>query len=213
VAHGPWQKQSDVGFGLLPGSSKDFADIRHPQPLHDPTWRYAVLGAAAVFKGISFAIALRQFQRLAGDTQFWEFAHRSKDPTTHTVLAEDSAAIVGPTSAAVDIALSHWLQMPALDGAASVLIGILPAGVADLLAWQSCGRLIGEGIRPETRAPCQTLRWHSPGCATSAACFRTTKAPTTRWSRWTWTSTRGQNLPTLRWQRPRSSVGSASGFR
>lgn len=134
-------------FGLGGGISfyEGVQHIRPPQPLHDPTWNYAVLGAAAVFEGISFAIALRQFRRLAGGTPFWEFAHRGKDPTTYTVLAEDSAALVGLAIAAVGIALSHLLQMPALDGAASVLIGILLASVAVLLAWQSRGLLIGEG--------------------------------------------------------------------
>jgi divalent metal cation (Fe/Co/Zn/Cd) transporter len=57
---------------------------------------------------------------------------------------------VGLAIAAVGIWLSQRWQMPLLDGAASLLIGILLAGVASLLAWQSRGLLIGEGIRPET---------------------------------------------------------------
>jgi divalent metal cation (Fe/Co/Zn/Cd) transporter len=40
--------------------------------------------------------------------------------------------------------------MPVLDGAASLLIGVLLAVVATLLTWQSRDLLIGEGIRPET---------------------------------------------------------------
>ena len=58
------------------------------------------------------------------------------------MLAEDSPALVGLAIASVGIALSHGLQMPALDGAASVLTGLLLAGVAGLLAWQSRGLLI-----------------------------------------------------------------------
>ena len=137
--------------------------IRHPQPLQDPTWNYVVLGAAAFFEGISFAIAFRQFKRLAGSTPFWEFVRRSKDPTTYTVLAEDAAALVGLAIAAVGIALSHWLQLSALDDAASVLIGILLAGVASLLAWQSPGLLIGEGIRPETARALRDIALAQPG--------------------------------------------------
>jgi len=157
--------------------------IRHPQPLHDPTWNDAVLGAAAVFEGISFAIALRQFQRLVGGTPFWEFAQRSKDPTTYTVLAEDSAALVGLAIAAAGIALSHGPQMPAPDGAASVLIGILLAGVASLLAWQSRGLLISEGIHPETARALRTIALAQPGERdASGACCRCTWGPTTRWS-------------------------------
>ena len=120
-------------------------------------------GAAAVFEGISFAIALRQFRRLANGTPLREFVRRSKDPTSYTALAEDSAALVGLAIAAVGIALSHGLEMPALDGAASVLIGPLLAGVASLLAWQSRGLLIGEGIRPETARALRDIALAQPG--------------------------------------------------
>jgi cation diffusion facilitator family transporter len=152
-------------FGLGGGISfyEGVQHILHPQPLEDPTWNYIVLGAAAIFEGISFAIALRQFKRLAGGVPFWEFAHHSKDPTTYTVLAEDSAALVGLLIAASGIALSHQLQNSAFDGAASVLIGVLLAGVASVLAWQSRGLLIGEGIRPETARALRDIALAQPG--------------------------------------------------
>lgn len=152
-------------FGLGGGISfyEGILHMRHPEPLHDPTWNYVVLGAAAVFEGISFAIALRQFRRLSGSSPFWEAVHRSKDPTTYTVLAEDAAALVGLAIAAAGIALSQQFQSPALDGAASVLIGILLAGVASLLAWQSRGLLIGEGIRPETARAIRAIALDEPG--------------------------------------------------
>ena len=139
-------------FGLGGGVSffEGVHHIQHPEPLHDPFWNYLVLAAAALFEGTSFTIALRQFLRQAGTTPFWEAIHRSKDPTTYTVLAEDAAALVGLAIAALGIALSHGLNMPALDGAASLLIGMLLAGVATLLVWESRGLLIGEGIRPRT---------------------------------------------------------------
>ena len=139
-------------FGLGGGVSfyEGVQHIRHPQPLHDPTWNFVVLGVAALFEGISFAIALRQFLKQAGAASFWEAIDRSKDPTTYTVLAEDSAALVGLLIAAVGIWLSHRFDMPVLDGAASLLIGVLLAVVASFLTWQSRDLLIGEGIRPET---------------------------------------------------------------
>jgi cation diffusion facilitator family transporter len=139
-------------FGLGGGVSfyEGVQHIRHPQPLNDPTWNFVVLGVAALFESISFTIALRQFLRQAGDAPFWEAIHRSKDPTTYTVLAEDSAALVGLAIAALGIWLSHRLDMPVLDGAASLLIGVLLAAVATFLTWQSRDLLIGEGIRPET---------------------------------------------------------------
>ena len=152
-------------FGLGGGVSffEGVEHIRHPELLHDPTWNYVVLAAAALFEGISFTIALRQFLKQAGTTPFWEAIHRSKDPTTYTVLAEDSAALMGLAVAAIGIALSHRLNMPELDGAASVLIGLLLAGVAALLTWESRGLLIGEGVRPETAQAIRHIALAQPG--------------------------------------------------
>jgi cation diffusion facilitator family transporter len=151
-------------FGLGGGLSffEGVQHILHPEPMRDPTWNYIVLAAAAVFEGASFAIALRQFLKDAGATPFWEALHRSKDPTTYTVLAEDAAALVGLVIAAVGIALSHQLGMPQLDGVASVLIGVLLAGVATLLTWESRGLLIGEGIRPETARAIRSMAVAQP---------------------------------------------------
>ncbi len=152
-------------FGLGGGVSffEGVQHMRHPEPMRNPTWNYGVLAAAAVFEGISFGIALRLFLKQAGTTPFWEAIHRSKDPTTYTVLAEDAAALAGLAIAAVGIALSHSLDMPVLDGAASVLIGLLLAGVATLLTWESRGLLIGEGIRPETAQAIRELALAQPG--------------------------------------------------
>jgi divalent metal cation (Fe/Co/Zn/Cd) transporter len=152
-------------FGLGGGVSfyEGVQHIRHPQPLHDPTWNFVVLGVAALFESISFAIALRQFRRQAGAAPFWEAIHRSKDPTTYTVLAEDSAALAGLAIAALGIWLSHRLDMPVLDGAASLLIGVLLATVATFLTWQSRDLLIGEGIRPETAGAIRSMALAAPG--------------------------------------------------
>jgi cation diffusion facilitator family transporter len=123
---------------------------RQPAPLEDAKWNYVVLAAAAVFEGISFTIALRQFRRETRGQPFWRALHGSKDPTTFTVLAEDSAALAGLAIAAAGVYASHRLGMPKLDGAASMLIGLLLAGVAVLLIHESRSLLVGEGIRPET---------------------------------------------------------------
>jgi len=139
-------------FGLGGGVSayEGVVHLRHPQPANDPFWNYVVLAAAAVFEGISFTIALRQFLVEAQDRPFWQSLRASKDPTTYTVLAEDGAALFGLLIAAIGIFLAHRLNMPALDGIASLLIGLLLAGVAVLLVREARGLLVGEGLRPET---------------------------------------------------------------
>lgn len=139
-------------FGLGGGISI-YEGVQHmlrPEPLSDPFWNYVVLGAAALFEGASFLIALRQFRSEAQGQPFWRSLHASKDPSVYTVLAEDGAALLGLLLAAGGVYASHALDLPVLDGAASVAIGVLLAGVAVLLMHESHGLLIGEGIRRDT---------------------------------------------------------------
>jgi len=151
-------------FGLGGGISfyEGVQHIQRPEPMRDPTWNYIVLAAAAVFEGSSFTIALRQFRSQAGAAPFWQALHRSKDPTTYTVLAEDSAALVGLLVAAVGIAASHAFGRPEFDGAASIVIGLLLAGVAVVLIMESRSLLIGEGIRPETARAIRAMALAQP---------------------------------------------------
>jgi len=151
-------------FGLGGGVSfyEGVQHIRHPEPMQDPTWNYVVLGLAMLFEGASFLVALRQFRAQSHGAPFWRALEQSKDPTTYTVLAEDSAALLGLVVAALGIYLSHRLDLPALDGAASVVIGLLLAGVAVLLISQARGLLIGEGIRPETARAIRSLAMEQP---------------------------------------------------
>jgi len=139
-------------FGLGGGISfyEGVMHWRHPEPLQDAGWSYFVLAAAAVFEGASFFVALRQFRRKSRGRPLLEAVIASKDPTTFTVLAEDGAALAGLAIAAVGVYASHALDRPSLDGFASMLIGVLLAGVATLLIRESRSLLVGEGVRPET---------------------------------------------------------------
>jgi cation diffusion facilitator family transporter len=139
-------------FGAGGGISfyEGLLNVRAPKPLQDPHWNYVVLALAAVFEGASLVIALRQFARERGDKPFWKALHQSKDPATYTVLAEDSAALAGLAIAALGVFFSHKLQMPRLDGVASMAIGVLLAVVAVLLIRESRGLLVGEGVQRKT---------------------------------------------------------------
>jgi cation diffusion facilitator family transporter len=151
-------------FGLGGGISlfEGLQHLREPPPLNEPLWNYVVLAAAAVFEGISFTLAWRQFARQRGDTPLWQALHVSKDPTTYTVLAEDFAALIGLAIAAAGVYLSHRLQMPRLDALASVLIGLLLAGVAVLLIREARGLLVGEGVKPETARAIRAIAADEP---------------------------------------------------
>ncbi len=139
-------------FGLGGGVSahEGVTHIMHPTPIRDPGWTYVVLAAAFMFEGASLLIALRAFSHEQSDRPFWKALRASKDPATYTVIAEDSAALIGLVLAAAGVWSSQYFNLPVLDGVASVLIGVLLATVAVLLIRESRGLLVGEGIQPAT---------------------------------------------------------------
>jgi cation diffusion facilitator family transporter len=139
-------------FGVGGGLSfyQGISHVMNPSALGDPTWNYVVLAASAVFEGASLAIALRTFWRQKAGRPFWASLHASKDPATYTVIAEDSAALVGLAVAAIGVWASHWFNLPVLDAVASMLIGVLLAVVATLLIHESRSLLVGEGVQPST---------------------------------------------------------------
>lgn len=151
-------------FGVGGGLSfyEGIVHMRSPEPMVDPFWNYIVLGVAFLFEGSSLTLAFRQFNRQRGGRPFWQSLHNSKDPSNYTVLAEDAAALAGLAIAAVGVFLSHRLDMPVLDGAASSLIGLLLAGVAMLLIREARGLLVGEGIGPDTAREIRALALAEP---------------------------------------------------
>jgi cation diffusion facilitator family transporter len=151
-------------FGIGGGISayEGVLHMQNPEPLKDPMWNYIVLAAAFVFESISFGIAIHAVYQQKGSRSLWRSLANSKDPSTFTVVAEDSAALIGLLFAAFGVYASHHWNMPVLDGAASVAIGILLAGVAVVLIHESRGLLIGEGIDHRTAQAIQALAVEDP---------------------------------------------------
>ena len=116
----------------------------HPEPLRDPTPAYIVLAIAALFDGGSLAIGWRTMRNAAPGHTLFEVVRHGKDPSLFTVVLEDIADVVGIVIAFLGVWLGHRLGMPALDGAASIAIGLVLATVAVILAGQSRGLLVGE---------------------------------------------------------------------
>ena len=138
-------------FALGAGASiyEGIQHIRDPEPMSDPLVNYAVYAASAVFEGISWWFGWSAFQRVRGNEALFAAVHASKDPPTFMVLFEDSAALVGLVIAAIATGLSIHFNAPWIDGAGSILIGLVLGGVAVLLARESKDLLIGERARPE----------------------------------------------------------------
>ncbi len=123
--------------------------LRHPTSLQDPTWNYVVLGLAFCFDGASFLVARRTFNAQRGRKSFWAAFRASKDPSVFVVLFEDASDLLGLLIAFLGVFLSHWLHQPALDGVASVLIGLLLLVVAGFLLRETKSLLLGEAAEAE----------------------------------------------------------------
>jgi cation diffusion facilitator family transporter len=124
--------------------------LQHPHVITNPMWNYLVLGAAIIFDGISFVIALREFNRQRGETPFWQQVRKSKDPTTFIVLFEDAADVLGLVVAFLGVYLGHALQNPFYDGVASIIIGVILTFIAWILARESRSLLLGEALSRTT---------------------------------------------------------------
>ena len=139
--------------------------LRHPNLIGDPTWNYVVLALAIVFESISFYFALKAFRKEQGKQGVWQTIRGSKDPTTFTILFEDTAALLGLVVALIGIFLGHQLNNPYLDGAASITIGVILGIVAAFLAYESKGLLIGEGVNPQTLESIRAIAITDPAVA------------------------------------------------
>ena len=138
--------------------------LSHPQLL-DPTWNYVVLAFAFVFEGISAFLAFRAFRKELKGAGVFETIRSSKDPTSFTVLFEDSAALAGLIVAFLGIFFGHLLNNPYLDAVASIVIGLILATVAVFLAYETKGLLIGEGVDPATLASIRGIAGGDPDVA------------------------------------------------
>jgi cation diffusion facilitator family transporter len=154
-----WTMVVALAVFALGGGVSIYEGIGHilrPHALEHLKATYIVLGCSALFEGSSLVIAVREFRSLHPGLSLVQSLRISKDPSTFTVLFEDSAAVAGIGIAALATWLNQCLQIPALDGLASILIGVLLMSVASLLAAKTKALLVGEGLeRPALRTICE----------------------------------------------------------
>jgi len=122
--------------------------ILYPKPIERPMVIFAVLGVSLLFEGASWVVGIRAFGAAKRNLGWWEAFRRSKDPPAFIVVFEDSAALLGLLVAAAGTAAAILTGDVRWDGAASVAIAAILAGVAALLARESKELLIGERADP-----------------------------------------------------------------
>lgn len=151
-------------FGLGAGVSiyEGYEHIVEPAAPVDPLVNYIVLGIAFALEGSSWWIAMREFAENKGELGWWQAVRESKDPAGFIVLFEDSAALAGLVVAGVGVWASHAFNDPRIDGAASIVIGLILAVVATLLAREAKGLLIGERANEDVVAHVRAVLEREP---------------------------------------------------
>ena len=139
-------------FGVGGGMSvyEGLTHLTNPKPIEDAKWSYIVLGLSAVFESISWYFGWKAFSKERRGRGVFEAIHNTKDPTSFSVLLEDSAALLGLAVALLGIFLSKSLNQPYFDGGASIVIGMLLCTIAIVMVHESRGLLIGEGVDRKT---------------------------------------------------------------
>ncbi|HEU5019288.1 MAG TPA: cation diffusion facilitator family transporter [Pseudolabrys sp.] len=151
--------------------------ILNPEEMTDPLISYAVYGAAAIFEGTSWTIALREFRRAKGNLGYYEAVRRSKNPPTFIVLFEDSAALLGLAIAAAGTFAAERLSLPVLDGVASIGIALVLGLTALALGRESKGLLLGEPASRELRQSILSIARETAGIERAQLVFTVHLSP------------------------------------
>jgi cation diffusion facilitator family transporter len=127
------------------------AHLLDPQPMQFPLVNYIVLGVSFVCEAASWSVALKVFRAAKGELGYFDAFRASKDPGTFIVLFEDSAALLGLLIAAAGITAALALDLPQLDGVASIGISLVLGVSSMLLARETKALLMGEAAHPHVR--------------------------------------------------------------
>jgi len=134
-----------------------------PAELGEPKWNYVVLGIAFAFDGTSFVIGLKElWAQKQPHHGLLKALRESKDLSVVSVVLEDSAALLGLLFAFAGVAVSHAMEEPRIDAAASIAIGLLLAAVALVLLSESRKSLIGERADKELTDGIRALALEDP---------------------------------------------------
>jgi cation diffusion facilitator family transporter len=133
------------------------AKLHQAGPPGDVRVSFVILALAFVIEGASL---LRGIGQVRGNARRWRmhpisYLRVTTDTPLKAVTLEDAAALIGLVLAAIGLELSRVTGSSAWDGIASILIGLLLAGVAILLLWANSELLVG---RPAPKRLIAALR-------------------------------------------------------
>jgi len=131
------------------------SELAAPHPINSPELSLAVLFASAIFEGVSFSVAYKQYKQVVAahrtpgqSISLIRFIKWSKDPSLYETLLEDGAALAGIAVAAAGIVASAYFGLFRADGVASVLIGTILVANATAILVATRSLVAGEAVAP-----------------------------------------------------------------
>jgi cation diffusion facilitator family transporter len=103
-----------------------------------------VLLVAIGLEGMSFRTAIRETDKIRGQSSYLDFIRRAKQPELPVILLEDFAALLGLVFAFLGVTLMLITGNQYFDAAGTALIGVLLVLVAVTLAVETKSLLLGE---------------------------------------------------------------------
>jgi cation diffusion facilitator family transporter len=138
-----------AGVAIYEGIQK----LLEPHPLQNVMALYAVLGVSICLEGYSMINAIGEFNgRQPRERPFIESLRRSKDPSLFAIVLEDIAALIGLTIALVGTLVAHFGGYDRADGIASILIGLVLAGVAVFMSREIKSLIVGEAASRDVQS-------------------------------------------------------------
>lgn len=103
-----------LALGASAAFYEGISHILNPEPMRNPLVNYVVLIISLGLDGVSWWVGLKAFRATTEGQGYLKAFRESKDPTTFTVLFEDTAALLGVFIAAVGIGSAHAFNEPRL---------------------------------------------------------------------------------------------------
>ena len=132
-------------FAIYEGIHK----LLEPEPLKSPLVAVAILLVGILLEGWSFLTAIKEADKLRGQSSWWHFIRSTKHAELPVVLLEDLGALIGLVLALAGIGLATLTQNPRFDAIGTLSIGILLGVIAFILASEMKSLLIGESAKKE----------------------------------------------------------------
>ena len=134
-------------FALYAGWHK----IQEPAPVTQPWIAIGVLVFCIVAESISMRACMVEVNKARGNLGLWRWFRSSRQAELVVIFGEDLAALLGLVFALVAIGLTMLTGDPMYDALGTMMIGFLLVLVAQGIARQIKGMLIGQSVEPAKR--------------------------------------------------------------